>query len=56
MQLWEQGLVDLDAPANDYLRAYRLIPAKPGFRPTVRHLLTHTAGMPEVMYVRDLSA
>ena len=22
MQLWEQGLVDLDAPANDYLRAY----------------------------------
>ncbi len=28
MQLWEQGLVDLDAPANDYLRAYRLIPAK----------------------------
>src|SRR5919197_2671791 len=24
LQLWEQGLVDLDAPANDYLRAYRL--------------------------------
>jgi CubicO group peptidase (beta-lactamase class C family) len=42
MQLWEQGLVDLDAPANDYLRAYRLIPAKASFRPaTVRHLLTH---------------
>jgi CubicO group peptidase (beta-lactamase class C family) len=55
MQLWEEGSVDLDAPANDYLRAYRLIPAKPGFRPaTVRHLLTHTAGIPEVMYVRDL--
>jgi CubicO group peptidase (beta-lactamase class C family) len=48
MQLWEQGLVDLDAPANDYLRAYQLIPAKAGFRPaTVRHLLTHTAGIPE---------
>ena len=28
LQLWEQGLVDLDAPANDYLRAYQLIPAK----------------------------
>ena len=28
MQLWEQGLVDLDAPADDYLRAYRLVPAK----------------------------
>jgi CubicO group peptidase (beta-lactamase class C family) len=31
MQLWEQGLVDLDAPANDSLRAYRLVPAKAGF-------------------------
>lgn len=51
MQLWEQGLVDLDAPANDYLRAYRLIPAKAGFRPaTVRHLLTHTAGIAEVLH------
>ncbi len=28
MQPWEEGLVDLDAPADDYLRAYRLIPAK----------------------------
>jgi CubicO group peptidase (beta-lactamase class C family) len=48
MQLWEEGLVDLDAPANEYLRAYKLVPAKAGFRPaTVRHLLTHTAGVPE---------
>ena len=48
MQLWERGLVDLDGPANDYLRGYRLIPANPGWRPaTVRHLLTHTAGVPE---------
>jgi CubicO group peptidase (beta-lactamase class C family) len=53
LQLWEQGLVDLDAPANDYLRAFRLIPAKTSFRPaTVRHLLTHTAG---VGYWRRLS-
>ena len=51
MQLWEQGLIDLDAPANDYLRAYRLIPAKAGHRPaTVRHLLTHTAGLPEIVH------
>ncbi|MFZ2175994.1 MAG: serine hydrolase domain-containing protein [Rhodococcus sp. (in: high G+C Gram-positive bacteria)] len=50
MQLWEQGLVDLDAPAADYLRAYRLIPAKPDWRPaTVRHLLTHTAGIGELV-------
>jgi CubicO group peptidase (beta-lactamase class C family) len=47
MQLWEQGLLDLDAAANDYLRAFRLMPAKAGWRPaTVRHLLTHTAGVP----------
>ena len=45
MQLWEHGLVDLDAPANDYLRTFRLIPAEPSFQPTVRHLLTHTAGV-----------
>ncbi len=48
MQLWEQGLIDLDAPANDYLRAYRLTPASPSFRPTtLRQLLTHTGGIPE---------
>jgi CubicO group peptidase (beta-lactamase class C family) len=46
MQLCEQGLVDLDAPAHDYLRSIRLIPARASFRPaTVRHLLTHTAGI-----------
>ena len=46
MQLLEQGLLDLDAPANEYLRSFRLTPAKAGFRPaTVRHLLTHTAGI-----------
>ncbi len=51
MQLWEQGLVDLDAPANDYLRAYKLVPAKAGWRPaTVRHLLTHTAGISKVVH------
>jgi CubicO group peptidase (beta-lactamase class C family) len=51
LQLWEQGLVDLDAPANAYLRAYRLIPAKAAHRPaTVRQLLTHTAGLPQLLY------
>ena len=53
MQLWEQGLVDLDAPANDYLRTFRLVPKKSNLSPaTVRHLLTHTAG---VGYLRQLS-
>jgi CubicO group peptidase (beta-lactamase class C family) len=51
MQLSERGLVDLDAPADHYLRAYRLIPARAGHRPaTLRHLLTHTAGLPELLY------
>lgn len=55
MQLQEQGRIDLDAPANDYLRAYQLIPARVDFRPaTVRHLLTHTAGIPEVVHATDL--
>ena len=40
MQLCEQGLLDLDAPANDYLRAFHLVPASAGFGPaTVSHLL-----------------
>ena len=53
MQLWEQGLVDLDAPANDYLRSFRLVPVQPHLRPaTVRQLLTQTAG---VGYLRRLS-
>ena len=46
MQLCEQGLIDLDAPANDYLREFELVPVSAGFGPaTVRHLLTHTAGV-----------
>jgi CubicO group peptidase (beta-lactamase class C family) len=55
MQLWEQGSLDLDAPANDYLCAYRLIPAKASFPPaTLRHLLTHTAGVPEELHASDV--
>jgi CubicO group peptidase (beta-lactamase class C family) len=51
MQLWEKGLIDLDAAAADYLRAYSVIPAKPWHRPpTVRQLLTHTAGLPQLVY------
>jgi CubicO group peptidase (beta-lactamase class C family) len=55
LQLEERGLIDLDAPANDYLRAYKLIPAEASWRPpTLRHLLTHTAGIPDVRHVSDL--
>jgi CubicO group peptidase (beta-lactamase class C family) len=46
MQLCEQGLIDLDEPVDDYLRAFRLVPAKAEFRgATARHLLTHSAGV-----------
>jgi CubicO group peptidase (beta-lactamase class C family) len=46
MQISEQGLIDLDAPADDYLRTFRLVPAKADFRrATARHLLTHSAGV-----------
>jgi CubicO group peptidase (beta-lactamase class C family) len=55
LQLWEQGLVDLDAPANEYLRALRLVSATAGLQPpTVRHLLTHTAGLGYWPRWRDL--
>ena len=55
MQLYERGLIELDAPAGEYLRAYELVPAYRGFRPpTVRHLLTHTSGIPEVVHASDL--
>ncbi|MCP4396730.1 MAG: beta-lactamase family protein [bacterium] len=42
MQLYEQGLIDLDAPVSDYLNYF---PAEYGI--TVRHLLTHSAGLGE---------
>jgi len=43
MQLWERGLVDLDAPVQRYLPAFQG-PGKE--RVTVRHLLTHSSGLP----------
>lgn len=55
MQLCERGLVDLDRPANEYLRSFALAPARAGSAPaTVRHLLTHTAGLPEIAHLSGL--
>jgi CubicO group peptidase (beta-lactamase class C family) len=47
MQLVEQGKVDLDAPITRYLPYFRL--KDPRYRSiTVRLMLTHTSGMPDV--------
>ena len=43
MQLWERGLVDLDAPVQRYVPAFEG-PLKE--RVTVRQLLTHSSGLP----------
>ena len=56
MQLWEQGRFQLDAPVNDYLRAYKLRHRDAKAPPvTFRHLLTHTAGIGEFRHVSDLA-
>lgn len=47
MQLVEAGKVDLDAPVTRYITYFRVKgPGAAGI--TVRHLLTHVAGMPDV--------
>jgi CubicO group peptidase (beta-lactamase class C family) len=59
LQLVEQGLVDLDEPVNAYLRSVQLVHKDAAWRPaTVRHLLTHTAGIgeevsPTALFRRD---
>ncbi len=55
MQLFEQGTVGLDAAANEYLRSYELVLVDAAWRQvTVRHLLTHTAGLPEVAHLSGI--
>lgn len=47
MQLWERGKVDLDAPVTKYVPYFR-IDDKRAAAITVRQMLTHTSGMPDV--------
>jgi CubicO group peptidase (beta-lactamase class C family) len=47
MQLWEQGKVDLDAPVRQYVPYFQLRDARAAAI-TVRQMLTHTSGMPDV--------
>jgi CubicO group peptidase (beta-lactamase class C family) len=44
MQLRERGLIDLDAPVSDYLDYF---PTQYPVPITVRHMLTHSTGLPE---------
>ena len=53
MQLVEEGLIDLDTPISEYLTGVEI--AKPELgssRITVRHLLSHSSGLPDVRYFR----
>ena len=47
MQLWEQGKVDLDAPVRKYVPYFQLRDARAASI-TVRQMLTHSSGMPDV--------
>ena len=49
LRQWEAGRFDLDDPVNDHLPDLELV-GRPGWRaPTIRHLLTHTAGIGELV-------
>jgi CubicO group peptidase (beta-lactamase class C family) len=51
--LQEAGQLDLDDPVNNHVKGVSL-DGKPGWRPaTIRHLLTHTAGIGEFAAWRD---
>jgi CubicO group peptidase (beta-lactamase class C family) len=49
VRLADEGILDLDAPVSEHVPAYR---ARAGEQPTVRHLLSHTAGAPNPLPVR----
>lgn len=63
LQLYEKGLIDLDAPAGKYLKGIDLIPIlqpdgnlKQGSVPiTIRQLLTHTSGFAYAMFDQRLA-
>ncbi|HML36400.1 MAG TPA: serine hydrolase domain-containing protein [Bacillota bacterium] len=47
LQLWERGLIRLDGLLTDYLPWFRMKDERYG-EITIRHLLSHTSGMPDV--------
>ena len=52
MHLVEQGKLDLDQPVTRYLRDY---PPETGGRIAIRHLLSHTSGIPDFGQIPEFS-
>ncbi|MGW5740791.1 amino acid adenylation domain-containing protein [Amycolatopsis sp. NPDC003861] len=50
LRLADAGILDLDEDVNSYLRAWRLTPLDARRPVTLRHLLSHTAGLTEDEY------
>src|SRR5688572_25001942 len=46
MCLVEQGVLDLDQPVVEALPGFAFSDAVPGWRVTLRHILSHTSGLP----------
>ena len=46
MRLVEEGRLDLDLPVVDYLQGFPFRHGEYGQRVTLRHLLSHTSGLP----------
>ncbi len=56
LQLAEEGLLALDDPVNEHLRGFRIEHDDAATPPvTIRHLLTHTAGLGELRRWSDLA-
>jgi CubicO group peptidase (beta-lactamase class C family) len=49
MQLYEQGMIDLDTDVNNYLEEFKVPDTFPD-PVTMRHLMTHTAGFEDGMF------
>lgn len=51
LRLYDEGVLDLDTPIKNYVPALKLSSPKAEETMTLRHLLTHTAGMPADDYM-----
>jgi CubicO group peptidase (beta-lactamase class C family) len=54
MQLWERGLLQLESPVNDFLKAFKIVQPPLTAPITFLHLLTHTGGVGELRRWTDL--